>query len=90
MDWISLLGFAAGLITTVSFVPQVVRVWRTRSVADLSLGTFALLISGAALWLLYGVLIGDGPVIVTNLAVGLLIAAILVAKVRFGRAPSAR
>lgn len=83
MDLISSVGFAAGCITVVSFIPQVLRVWRTRRTEDLSLGAFALLMSGTGLWLLYGILTRDGPVIVTNAVVGLLIGAILVGKFRF-------
>lgn len=80
------LGFLAGTITVVSFVPQVVRAWRTRQTRDLSLGGFLLLATGASLWLSYGLLTGDTPVIITNLAVALLVGAILVAKLRFDRA----
>lgn len=83
MDWVSLLGFAAGCVTVVSFIPQVIRVWRTRQTRDLSLGAFALLISGAMLWLLYGILTQDVPVIATNAVVGILVGAILIAKLRF-------
>ena len=83
------LGYLAGCVTVVSFVPQVVRAWRTRRTRDLSLGAFTLLATGAVLWLTYGVLIGDWPVIATNLAVLVLVSAILVAKLRFdGAAPA--
>ncbi|MBD0320701.1 MAG: SemiSWEET transporter [Gemmatimonadetes bacterium] len=83
VDYISLIGFLAGCVTVVSFVPQVVQVWRTRRTRDLSSGAFLLLALGAALWLAYGVLTRDWPVILTNSAVGLLVCAILVAKLRF-------
>jgi MtN3 and saliva related transmembrane protein len=80
---VALVGFLAGCITVVSFIPQVLQVWRTRRTQDLSLGAFGLLASGAGLWLLYGILTRDWPVIVTNSAVGILVGAILVAKLRF-------
>lgn len=83
MDYVSLIGFLAGCITVVSFVPQVLRAWRTRQTRDLSAGAFLLLAAGAVLWLVYGVLTRDWPVILTNLAVGVLVAAILAAKLRF-------
>jgi MtN3 and saliva related transmembrane protein len=83
------LGYLAGCITVVSFVPQVLRAWRTRRTRDLSLGAFTLLASGAVLWLAYGLMIGDWPVIATNLAVLVLVSAILVAKLRFdGTSPA--
>jgi MtN3 and saliva related transmembrane protein len=80
----TLLGFVAGTVTVVSFVPQVVRAWRTRQTRDLSFGAFSLLAFGATLWLVYGVLTHDGPVIATNLSVVVLVSAILIAKLRFG------
>jgi MtN3 and saliva related transmembrane protein len=83
MTLTSLIGLAAGAVTVVSFVPQVVRVWRTRRTRDLSLGAFLLLGTGACLWFTYGLLIRDSALIGTNLIVGLLVSAILVAKVRF-------
>jgi MtN3 and saliva related transmembrane protein len=83
MSLASVLGSLAGMITVVSFVPQVVMVWRTRRTRDLSFGAFALLASGAFLWFVYGVLIGAWPVIVTNGLVAVLVGAILVAKLRF-------
>lgn len=84
MNLTPLLGFLAGTITVVSFVPQVVRVWTTRRTRDLSFGAFALLASGAGAWLAYGVLLRDWPVITTNALVLLLVGMILVAKIRFG------
>jgi MtN3 and saliva related transmembrane protein len=83
MTLASYVGFLAGCVTVVSFVPQVWRVWRTRQTRDLSLGAFCLLATGAALWLTYGVMVADAPVILTNSVVGVLIVAIIVAKLRF-------
>jgi MtN3 and saliva related transmembrane protein len=83
MTLTALVGILAGSVTVVSFIPQVVRVWKTRRTSDLSFGAFALLATGAALWLTYGLMTGDRAVIGTNLIVGLLVTAILVAKVRF-------
>jgi MtN3 and saliva related transmembrane protein len=65
-DSIALLGAVAGLCTTISFLPQLVRAWRTRSTRDISLPMFSLLVLGIFLWLLYGVLIGDLPLILAN------------------------
>ncbi len=77
------LGFAAGVLTVLSFMPQLVRAWRTKHVRDLSAGMFVLLITSAALWLTYGVLIGDWPVIATNAGVVCLNCGILAAKIRY-------
>lgn len=73
----------AGFLTVASFMPQVVRTWRTRKTKDLSLGMFALLITAGALWITYGVLSSDWPVIITNAGMVVLNCAILAAKLRF-------
>jgi len=77
------LGYAAGFLTVVSFLPQVVRVWRTKQVADLSFRMFALLVAAGSLWIAYGVLTADWPVIVTNADTVSFNLAILTAKVRY-------
>lgn len=82
-DTLDALGLVAGAMTTAAFVPQVVRVWRTRSTGDISLAMFLLLSVGVILWLIYGLAIGSTPVIAANAATLLLSLAILTAKVRF-------
>jgi MtN3 and saliva related transmembrane protein len=81
---IELVGYAAAAMTTCSFLPQVVKVWRTRSVGDISLGMYALLSLGVACWVAYGLLIRSLPVILANGATLLLALAVLAAKLRFG------
>jgi MtN3 and saliva related transmembrane protein len=78
------LGFFAGMLTVVSFLPQVIRTWKTRRTKDLSLGMFALLVTASSLWIIYGIVIEDWPVILTNLGMVALTGAIGVAKLRFG------
>jgi MtN3 and saliva related transmembrane protein len=83
-DLISALGAAAGFCTTVSYLPQLVRAWRTRSTRDISLPMFSLLVFGITLWLVYGIVIGDGPLIAAN-AVSLgFTSSILYLKLRHG------
>ena len=72
----STIGFIAAILTTVSFVPQVLKVWRTRSAKDISLGMYSLFTLGIAAWLVYGVLIDSWPVILANLITDLFKAAI--------------
>lgn len=78
------LGYFAGCLTVASFLPQVIRVWKTRRTQDLHLGMFALLITSGSLWIIYGIIIEDWPVILTNIGMVTLTAAIAVAKLRFG------
>ena len=63
---VNLLGGVAGVLTTLSFVPQVIKTWRTRKADDISLGMLLLFSLGVALWGVYGVIIGAAPVIVAN------------------------
>lgn len=77
------LGYAAGVLTVSSFLPQVVRSWRTRQTRDLSLGMFTLLTTACALWMVYGVMTSDWPVILTNGAMVAMNGAIAAAKVRY-------
>jgi MtN3 and saliva related transmembrane protein len=81
------LGFAAALLTTFAFVPQVVRIVRTRSAHDISWWMFGVFSLGVALWLGYGIMIGALPVILANGVTLALALSILVLKWRFGRDP---
>jgi len=77
------IGYVAGALTVISFLPQVVRVWKTKRTTDLSLGMFVILITAGGLWITYGALTSDWPVIATNGGMVALNIAILVAKLRF-------
>lgn len=63
---IEILGFTAALLTTISFLPQAIKVWKTRSAEDLSLAMFLLFTIGVFLWLIYGIMINNYPVIISN------------------------
>ena len=78
------LGYAAGVLTVSSFLPQVIRSWRTRQTRDLSLGMFTLLTTACAMWMVYGVMTSDWPVILTNGAMVAMNSAIAVAKIKHG------
>jgi MtN3 and saliva related transmembrane protein len=80
-----ILGFVAGIITTVSFVPQVVRVYRNKSGHDISFWMMLLLALGVILWLIYGFLLWSLPIILANAVTLVLVLAILVLKVYYAR-----
>lgn len=80
-----LIGFAAACLTTAAFLPQAIKVWRSRSARDISLAMFLVLCLGIALWLAYGMLRNDWPLILANATTLILAGAILVAKLRFDR-----
>lgn len=80
----TLIGLMAAICTTGSFLPQVVRAWRTRSTRDVSAWMFILLVTGNSLWLVYGALIGDLPLVIANLVTLALVGIILALKLRYG------
>lgn len=81
---ITAIGFAAAALTTLAFLPQAVKSWRSRSTSDVSLGMALLLVTGIVLWLAYGLLRADLPIIAANAVTLLLAGSILVSKLRFG------
>lgn len=60
------IGYMAATLTTVAFIPQAYKVYKTKQTGDLSLGLFVLLNFGIFMWFVYGILIGSYPVIVAN------------------------
>ena len=78
MNPVTLLGFVAGTLTTLAFLPPVVKTWRTKSSNDLSVGTLGMISTGVLLWLVYGLLVGDLPIIVANAVTLVLVVSIFV------------
>ena len=81
---IKLIGFAAATCTTVAYAPQFIKVWKTRSARDISLGMFLVMVLGLALWLIYGLLSGDAPLVAANAITMVLAGGILFMKLRYG------
>ncbi|MFA6329895.1 MAG: SemiSWEET transporter [Candidatus Micrarchaeia archaeon] len=84
MDFIEIVGLLAGLITTISSLPQLFKIVRTKKTRDISLGMFVLYFCGLVLWLAYGLLLGALPIILANLASMAIVAAILALKLKYG------
>lgn len=85
MDWLSpidMLGTVAGMLTTISFVPQVVKTLRTRQTRDISLAMWLTFVAGVALWTVYGLLLRTWPIVVANISTLVLAGTILVMKLR--------
>ncbi|MBN0987513.1 SemiSWEET transporter [Amphritea pacifica] len=78
MDNFTLIGLMAATCTTLSFVPQVVHILRTGNVEGISLMMYSVFTVGVALWLTYGLLLGDLPVILANLVTLVLASTVLV------------
>jgi MtN3 and saliva related transmembrane protein len=81
---VNAIGMTAAVCTTVSLVPQLIRIWRLRSAREISLTMFLVFSLGVLLWLVYGICIQSAPVILANVATLALSVAILALKLRFG------
>jgi MtN3 and saliva related transmembrane protein len=79
------LGFIAGLLVTVSLVPQVIKIFRLKSAVEISLPFTVILLVGTLCWLGYGILFQLFPVIFWNAAGAGLVATLLSAKLKYGR-----
>ena len=84
MQATELIGSLAATLTTVSFIPQVLQIWRTKHTKDISLAMYSAFTLGVALWLCYGILLLAWPIIVANSITLLLSGAVLIMKLRFG------
>jgi len=82
VDIVNITGSLAGGLTTIAFIPQVVRTWKTRSAQDISLFMFLLFSCGVMLWLIYGIMLQALPIILANGITLTLSTSILALKVR--------
>ena len=80
----TVIGLAAAFCTTFAYLPQVTKAWVTRSTKDISTITFGFLVTGIALWLTYGILIGDLPLILSNAVTLIFTGTVLYLKLRYG------
>ena len=80
-----IIGTGAGLCSMASFTPQLLKIWREKDASSISLRMYVVTVTGFSLWIVYGVLLGSFPVIVTNSVCLVLSGAILTLKWRFTR-----
>ena len=85
MNTIDGLGMLAGILTTLSFIPQVIKTWRSKSAADISTGMFILFSLGVLLWMIYGLYLNAMPIIIANGITLLLAMTILILKYFYSR-----
>jgi len=83
MDTILIVGYIAGALTTLSFVPQVAKAWKMKETRDLSLAMLILFAVGVFLWTLYGFWVDSLPIIAANVITFLLILVLLGLKYRY-------
>ncbi len=79
-----LIGFGAAILTTTAYIPQFLKVWKSRSARDISRRMYIMLCTGVLLWLVYGLLLDSLPIILANGVTLVLTLAILFLKVRHG------
>ncbi len=84
MEMITVVGLVAGGLTTISFLPQAIKTWKTKSTQDISLVMFVCFCSGVVLWVIYGMVTQNIPVFVANFATFILAFPILVCKLKYG------
>lgn len=83
MDSFEIVGFIAAFLTTISFVPQVYKTWKTKEVADLSIVMYLAMFAGVGLWLVYGIHIKSPSMVVANSVTMLLVFLVIIFKIRY-------
>lgn len=84
MDVATIIGLVAAACTTISFLPQMIKSWKTKSTKDVSLPMYILQITGAVLWLTYGIMLNSLPMILANSVALVFVLSIVYLKVRYG------
>ncbi|MDY1592005.1 MAG: SemiSWEET transporter [Methanofastidiosum sp.] len=84
MEMITILGLLAGTLTTISFIPQVIKTWKFKETRDISLLMYIIFFTGVLLWFSYGILIDNSPIIVANGVSLVLVSIVLSLKIRYG------
>ena len=79
----NLIGFFAAFCTTIAFLPQAIKVYKSKSTKDISLWMFLIFTTGVLSWLIYGFMISDLPIIFANTVTLLLSIFILIYKIKF-------
>jgi MtN3 and saliva related transmembrane protein len=83
MDYTTIIGLMAAAFTVIAFFPQLMKVWKTKSTKDISLGMFSIFCSGVFLWFVYGILMKDPPIIIANFFGFIQTLIILIFKVKY-------
>jgi len=84
-NWIEIVGHTGAFLSSVTFIPQVYRVWKTKSVNDLSMTMMLIVFTSTMIWLVYGVALMLWPVIVANSIICVLSLALIYFKIAYGR-----
>jgi MtN3 and saliva related transmembrane protein len=77
------IGLIAGVLTTTAFIPQVLKIYRSKSGKDISARMYSILSTGMVLWLIYGIFVRSVPLILANAVTLVLALAIIILKIRY-------
>ena len=84
-NYIDLFGFLAALLTTIAFLPQLYKTWKTKSADDVSLIMLILFIIGLICWIIYGININSIPILVANIITFIFNFSILILKITYSK-----
>lgn len=79
-----MIGFLAGILTTLAYLPQAMRSWKTKKTEDISLPMYCMMATGVSLWIIYGFLLSSVPLVVANGFSLVVILSVLFLKIRYG------
>ncbi|MFA6393269.1 MAG: SemiSWEET family transporter [Patescibacteria group bacterium] len=79
------IGYLAAFFITISFIPQVIKSYKTKKVEDVSIGLIITTLIGTVLWWFYGLILKDGPLLVYNTILGIVVICQLRLKIKYGR-----
>ena len=85
MNPVDIIGYLATAILAYAYIPQAVLVWKTKEVRDISLQTFSILSANSVLWIIYGYLKSDYPIMLVNVLLILVQASIVVCKLKYNK-----
>lgn len=86
MELVTIIGYSAGAVTALTFLPQVIKTWKERSAKDVSMLMFIIAAVNEVLWIAYGVLKDDWVIIVTNVIMLVMSTAMIYLKLRYNNA----
>ena len=84
MEYVAWIGYLAGILTTLAYLPQLTKVWATKSTEDISLRMMLVLSAGLSPWIAFGILRGEIPIVIANSVSLALALSIAVLKLRYG------
>ena len=85
MPFVDILGYTAGFITSLTFLPQVIKTWKEKSARDISLMMFIIAALNESLWIVYGILLNNMVIILTNVTVLTMALIMIFFKLRYNK-----